>query len=159
MFVEIIEMFKFRRVLTVGVLATALLATAAQASGDPDEAIKYRQMVMSSLGAHIGAIAAVLKGKVSHSGHIVGHARAMQAASLMLNDIFPPDSDFGLTRAKPEIWQQPDKFKAGLKTFQDAAVVLVQAAESGDMGAIGDALGGVGKACGGCHKPFRAPKE
>ena len=152
-------MLRFRRILTVGVLAAALLATAAQASGDPDEAIKYRQMVMSSIGDHIGAIVAVLKGKVAHKSHILGHARAMQAASLMLDDIFPPDSDFGLTRAKPEIWQQPEKFKAGVKTFQDAAVVLVQAAESGDMGAIGAALNGVGNACGGCHKPFRAPKE
>lgn len=152
-------MFKFRRILTVGVLAAALLATAAQATGDPDEAIKYRQMVMSSIGDHIGAIAAVLKGKVAHESHILGHARAMQAGSLMLDDIFPPDSDFGLTRAKPEIWQQPEKFKAGMKTFQDAAVGLVQAAESGDMSAIGAAVGVVGKACAGCHKPFRAPKE
>ena len=152
-------MFKFRRILTVGVLAAALLATSAQASGDPEEAIKYRQMVMGSFNNHISAIIAVLKDKVPHKSHILGHARAMQAASLMLDDIFPPDSDFGLTRAKPEIWQQPEKFKAGVKTFQNAAVVLVQAAESGDMGAIGEALGGVGNGCAGCHKPFRAPKE
>jgi cytochrome c556 len=141
------------------ILAASLFGAAAQATGDPDEAIQYRQKVMSGLGAHIGAIADVLKGKVPHGGHIIGHARAMQAASLMLDDIFPPDSDFGLTRAKPEIWEQPEKFKAGIKAFQDAAVVLVKAAESGDMGAIGDALGGVGKSCGGCHKPFREPKE
>ena len=152
-------MFKFRRILTVGVLAAALLATTAQASGDPDEAIKYRQMAMRSNSGHLGAIAAILKGKVPHSSHIVGHARALRATSLMFNDIFPPDSDSGLTRAKPEIWKQPEKFKAGVKAFQDAAAVLVQAAESDDMSAIGEAAGGVGKACGGCHKPFRAPKE
>ena len=153
-------MHGIQRVLTVAVLAVALFAAAAaQATGDPDEAIKYRQMVMSSLGSHIGAIAAVLKGKVAHNGHILGHAKAMQAASRMLDDIFPDDSDFGLTRAKPDIWQQPGKFKTVKKAFQDASVVLVQAAESGDMGAIGAALGAVGKSCGGCHKPFRAPKE
>ena len=153
-------MLEFRRVLLVGVLAAALFAAAAApAAADPAEDLKYRQMVMSSIGSHIGAIAAVLKGKVPHGGHIVGHARAMQAASRMLDDIFPPGSDVGETRAKPDIWQQPEKFKAGVKAFQDASVQLVQAAESGDMGAIGDALGGVGKSCGGCHKPFRKPKE
>lgn len=152
-------MLKFRRLLTAGLLAGALFIPTAQASGDPDEAIKYRLLVMSSLGDHIGAIAAVLKGKVAHKSHILGHARAMQAASLMLDDIFPADSDFGLTRAKPEIWQQPEKFMAAIRAFQDASAVLVQAAETGDMAAVGAALGGVGKSCGGCHKPFRAPKE
>ena len=54
-------MLEFRKILTGGVLAAVLLfAPAAQAAGDPVEAIKYRQMVMSSIGAHIGAIAAVL---------------------------------------------------------------------------------------------------
>ena len=149
-----------RQILTAGALAAALLSVpAARAAGDPNEAIKYRQMVMSSIGAHIGAIAAVLKGKVPHGGHILGHAKAMHAASHMLDDIFPPDSGVGETRAKPEIWEQPEKFKAGVKVFQDASAVLVKAAESGDMAAIGDAIGDVGKACGGCHKPFRKPKE
>ncbi|MCZ6885805.1 MAG: cytochrome c [Alphaproteobacteria bacterium] len=154
------EMLKFRKFLTAGGLAAVLLfAPSAQAAGDPVEAIKYRQMVMSSNGAHIGAIAAVLKGKVPHGGHILGHARAMHAASLMLDDIFPPGSDVGETRAKPEIWQQPEKFKAAIRALQTAVAGLVTAAESGDMGAIGDALGPVGKGCGGCHKPFRKPKE
>ena len=153
-------MLEFRGVLMVGVLATALLGAAAvQATGDPDEAIKYRQMVMRSNAEHLGAIAAILKGKVPHGGHIIGHARALREASLMYDDIFPPDSDFGLTRAKPEIWEQPEKFKAALQNFQMAAENLLVAAESGDMGAIGAAARGLGMGCGGCHKPFRAPKE
>ena len=153
-------MLALRKILTGGFFAAVLLfAPAAQAAGDPDEAIKYRQLVMSSIGAHIGAIAAVLKGKVPHGGHILGHAKAMHAASHMLDDIFPPDSDFGLTRAKPEIWQKPVEFKMAVKTFQEASAALVEAARSGDMSAIGAAIGTVGKSCGGCHKPFRKPKE
>lgn len=153
-------MFELRRFLTVGILAAVLFGvTAAPAAGDPAEDIKYRQMVMDSIGSHIGAIVAVIKGKVPYGAHIVGHAQAMQAASRMLDDIFPPGSAVGQTRAKPDIWQQPEKFKAVLKAFQDASINLVQAAESGDMGAIGEALGVVGKSCGGCHKPFRKPKE
>ena len=152
-------MLEIRSVLMVTILAAFLFAVIAQATGDPDDAINYRQKVMNGNVAHIGAIADVLKGKVPHSSHILGHARALQALSLMLDDIFPPDSDFGQTRAKPEIWQQPEKFKAVVKAYQDATVVLVQAAKSGDMAAIGDAMGGVGKSCGGCHKPFRKPKD
>lgn len=149
-----------RKFLTAGALTAALLSVpAAQAAGDPNEAIKYRQMVMSSIGAHIGAIAAVLKGKVPHGGHILGHAKAMHAASHMLDDIFPPDSGVGETRVKPAIWQKPVEFKAAVTAFQKTSAVLVEAARSGDMGAIGAAIGDVGKSCGGCHKPFRKPKE
>jgi len=32
---------------------------------------------------------------------------------------------------------------------------MVDAAASNDMAIIGAALGKLGKACGGCHKPFR----
>jgi cytochrome c556 len=35
---------------------------------------------------------------------------------------------------------------------------LAAAGDSGDMAAIGAAAGGVGKACGGCHEPFRKKK-
>ncbi len=149
----------FIRYLTLGLFAAVLAAGAAEAADDPANVIAYRQKVMSGMASHIGAIAAVLKGEVSYAGHIVGHARAMQAASTMLPDIFPPGSGVGETRAKPEIWQNWTKFESGIKAFQTASARLVEAAESGDMGAIGAALGGVGDSCGGCHKPFRKPKE
>lgn len=160
MFMETIKMRVFLGFFMVGVLAVSLFAaSAAQAAGDPVDAFQYRLKIMSSLSAHIGSIADVLKGKVAYTDHIVGHARALQAAGRMLEDVFPPGSDVGETRSKPEIWQQPEKFKAAMQAFQTATDGLVAAAESGDMGAIGNALGPVGKGCGGCHKPFRKPKE
>ena len=153
-------MLELRKIVSISAFAAILTVSAtAWAAEKPEDSLNYRKKVMSSIGAHIGAIGDVLKGKVSHSNHVVGHARAMQAASLMLDDIFPPGSDVGDSRAKPEIWQQWDKFKAAIKAYQDASVILVQAAESGDMGAVGAAMDGVGKSCGGCHKPFRKPKE
>ena len=145
--------------LTLGLFVAVLAAGAAEAADDPANVIAYRQKVMSGMASHIGAIAAVLKGEVSYAGHIAGHARAMQAASTMLPDIFPPGSGVGETRAKPEIWQNWTKFETGIKALQSALARLVEAAESGDMGAIGAALGGVGDGCGGCHKPFRKPKD
>lgn len=149
----------FIRYLTLGLFLAGLAAGAAEAASDPANVIAYRQKIMTGITSHIGAIAAVLKGEVSYAGHIVGHARAMQAASTMFLDIFPPGSGVGETRAKPEIWQDWAKFEAGIKAYQTATARLVEAAESGDMGAIGAALGGVGESCGGCHKPFRKPKE
>jgi cytochrome c556 len=36
---------------------------------------------------------------------------------------------------------------------------MVEVAGGGDVGAIGAQLKNLGKACGGCHKPFRAEKK
>lgn len=148
------------RYLILGLFAAALAGVpAAEAADDPANVIKYRQMVMSSIGAHIGAIAAVLKGEVSFSGHVAKHARAMHAASLMIPDIFPPGTDVGETRAKPEIWQNWAKFEAAYKSLQSESGELARVADSGDMAAIGAQLEKVGEACGGCHKPFRKEKK
>ena len=133
--------------------------TTAEAADEPANVIKYRQKVMSSIGAHIGSIGAVLKGEVSYTGHVAAHARAMHDASLMLDDIFPAGSGVGETRAKPEIWQDWAKFKAATKAFQAAALELARIAETGDMAAVGAQLKKVGEACGGCHKPFRKKKQ
>ncbi|MDP7641941.1 MAG: cytochrome c, partial [Alphaproteobacteria bacterium] len=64
----------------------------------------------------------------------------------------------GDTDALPSIWQDWAKFEAAAKTLQTAAANLADAAGSGDMAAIGAAAGAVGKACGGCHEPFRKKK-
>ena len=133
--------------------------TTAEAADEPANVIKYRQKVMSGISAHIGGIAAVLSGEVSHTGHVAAHARAMHDASLMIDDIFPAGSGVGETRAKPEIWQNWAKFEAATKTLQAATKELARVAETGDMAAVGAQMKKVGEACGGCHKPFRKKKE
>ena len=128
------------------------------AADSPEAAVKYRQSVMKAIGGHMGAIAAVVKGEVSHGPHVANHARGIQDMSLIVPDIFPPNStydDYNKTDALPEIWKQPEKFKQAVQAFQAAAADFAQVAESGDSGAIAAGLGALGKACGGCHKPFR----
>ncbi len=148
-----------RRALIASLGAAVLFAgVAAQAADDPKNVIKYRRAVMSSIAAHITGIAAVVKGEVSFTGHLPAQARALHDMSLLIGDLFPPGTDVGVTRAKPEIWQQPEKFAAAIKALQTASAELLAAAESGDVNAVGAKLGPVGKACGGCHKPFRKPK-
>jgi cytochrome c556 len=142
----------------VGLFASVVFAVPVNAADDAASVISYRQKVMSAVGAHMGSIGAVLKAEVSFSGHVAGHARALQAASLMAADIFPPGSGIGETRAKAEIWQKWADFEKAVKAFQDATGKLVEAADSGDMAAVGAAMGNLGQACGGCHKPFRKPK-
>ncbi len=154
-------MFTIRGLLhtaILGLFAMAVFAAPVTAANDAASIISYRLKVMSAVGAHMGSIGAVLKGEVSFSGHVADHARALHAASMMTADIFPPGSGDGETRAKAEIWQKWADFEKAVKAFQDATGKLVEAADSGDMAAVGAAMGNLGQSCGGCHKPFRKPK-
>ena len=151
---------RLRNVLA-GALALAAVAgvTSTQAADDPANVIKYRDMVMSGLADHIGAIGAIVKGEVSYTAHIADHARSLHTTSLMLPDVFPEGSDQGETRAKPEIWQDWAKFEGMMNDLREESGKLADLADAGDMGAIGAQLQKVGETCGNCHKPFRKEKQ
>ena len=135
-----------------------VLSQPAAAADEPANVIKYRKQVMVANAAHITNIFSVLKGETSNAGHIAANARAIADGAAMLPDIFPAGSGTGDTAALPSIWQDWPKFEAAAKALQTAAMDLAVAGDSGDMAAIATAAGGVGKACGGCHEPFRKKK-
>ena len=129
----------------------------ASADGHSENVIKYRQAVMSAIGGHTGAIAAVVKGEVEFTGHVQGHADSLAAMAGTIVDMFPEGTESGAeTRAKAEIWQDWDEFVEAAQAMEAATATLAEAAAGGDMAAIGAAFGDVGKSCGGCHRPFRA---
>ena len=137
------------------------LAGQGLAADSPENLVKYRQSVMKAIGGHTGAIAAVVKGEVSFGAHVANHARGIKDMSLIVPDIFPPNSgpmDYADTGALPAIWEQQAKFKEAITAFQSAAAKFAEIAEGGDRQAIAAGLGALGNACGGCHKPFRQKK-
>jgi len=118
--------------------------------------MEYRQTIMGSLNAHRGALTAILNEDVPHEAHVLGHALTLQQLSVMASDIFPEGSHGEGSRALPDIWNDADGFGEALSAFQSAAEALADAARAGDMAAVGDAAAGLGRTCGGCHRPFRA---
>jgi cytochrome c556 len=145
----------FKALAVVSMLATA--AATAQAASD-DDAIELRKTAMKGIGASMGGLKMVVQGKAG-TDMAKGFADAMAAYASVTGGLFPKGSDFGDTRAKEEIWTKADEFKAALMAFEQAAQGMAKAAASGDAGAIKGAFGGLGKSCGGCHKPFRKPKS
>lgn len=143
------------------VAAVAAGIGAASAADDSANVIKYRQNVMRSIGGHMGAISGVVKGEVSYTGHLAGHADALAAMSQLVLDLFPEGSLTGAeTRAKPEIWQDWDTFRGKVDDLQAATANLAAVVNGGgDLAAVEAAFGDVGKACGGCHRPFRTEQN
>ncbi len=134
---------------------------AAYAANDPKLVAKYRRMVMQSQAAHMKVMGVVVKGVVDFTDHLPSHALALDAAGKNLVDLFPPGSgaDKLENQAKPEIWRDWEKFEAGARRLGQETAKLVEISKSGDFEAFKAQFKAVGKACGGCHKPFRAKKK
>lgn len=146
--------------LAAAVLAAGLLAPAAAtlAADEPENLVKYRERVMSALGGHAGAIAAMLKQEVGYD-HLVPHAEAIAATAPAVRDIFPETSgpdDYPDTDALPAIWDKPEAFQQAVEKFEAAAAAFPEAARTGDRAQVLAAFKELGGACGNCHETFRA---
>jgi len=145
-----------RVLLTAAILS--LLAGTAQAQ--PDQGyIEYRQELMEAIGADIGAISDILKYGLPLTENIVGHAESLVDHAGLIAAAFEHKVIEGPTDAKPEIWQDFDRFKKAALDFAAASEKLTEVARAGDTAEISAQVKEVGKSCGGCHQPFRKPKE
>ena len=80
-----------------------------------------------------------------------------QVAGLPWDHFSPPQpTDREKTRAKPEIWQQPDKFEARRQDFIAAVNGVVAAGDSRSLDRVRPAVEKLENACMSCHKAFRA---
>ncbi len=138
-------------------MSGCLLATgnAAHAESDPDNIIKYRKHNMKALGAHMGATAQIVRGKVPYRDHLVFHAESIDVISRRVVEMFPEGSDFGDTKAKEAVWDKHEAFNKASKEAEKSAAEYLEAARSGDQAAIQKSFRSLSNACKGCHKKFR----
>jgi cytochrome c556 len=143
----------------IAALAAAALVAGPARSAEDQVYVEYRQKVMSGVGADMGAISDILKHGLPFTAQIALHANRLEDAASLIPTAFEKQVSAGATDAKPEIWQKPDEFKQAIADFASAADALEDAADDNDAAAIQEAFKGLGNSCGGCHKPFRKPKE
>ena len=152
------------RLLMLCVVASAIVtgfaATASADAHEQDQAqIAYRQKVMSAVGTNMGAISDILKNQLDVPGAIANHANQMAESAALIAPAFKKRLADGATDAKPAIWDDWAKFEKAIADYEQAARDLASAAGGSDPAAVGPAMRALGKSCGGCHKPFRKPKE
>ena len=141
----------------LGIAVALGLSSQALAVDEPENVIKYRQSVMKAVGGHMASIAGVVKGEVSFTGHVAAHANSINALSKTVTAAFPKGTDNGSykTAALPKIWEDWAGFEKAAQALDAASANLASVAASGDKQKIAAAFGDLGKACGGCHKPYR----
>ena len=149
--------------LSGAVLAALLLLvpTMAMAQDAGEKAIGTRQGYMKLVLWDAGPLFGMAKGEMAYDAAAAKmHADNLKTlAAYPFTSLFPSgtsNADYaGKTRALPKIWEDMGGFDKAFEGFQLAAAGLAEAAGNGQE-ALAEAVGGLGKACGECHKPFRA---
>jgi len=153
-------MNSIRRLAITSVLVALVLMPLSGAMAQDDQAyITYRQKVMGSLAANLGAIAEVVKQKLPYGSNLAGHAANINTNSKQIATAFKKEVTEGKTDALPKIWSDWNGFNEKIDALEKESAKLMQVASSGDMGATGAQLKATLKTCGGCHKNFRKDKK
>ena len=152
---SVIRLFTVTCLLGASTLMTPIQSVAQEEEVPP--AVEYRQSVMSAIAANRALLSAVVDDEFPYRNHLLAHAVSLNRLAVMTADIFPAGSGGDTSRAKDEIWEDEEEFKAVVTAFQDASSELLESVYTGDLNAIQDAIGSVGRTCSGCHRPFRKP--
>lgn len=123
----------------------------------PEDAIRYRQSVMTIIGYHFGRLAAVVKGKAPFNKDEAEHdAMVLQTMSeLPWEAMMAPGSDHGDTTIRPLAMTEQDKFMAVAQQFESDALKLEQVVKTGDIASVRAQFGEVAKNCKACHSTYR----
>lgn len=146
-----------RLVLAVTAVASMMLALPASAQfKKPEDAVHYRKATFTVMAAHFGRIGAMVKGTVPFDAKAAAaNADVVSAVATLPWSAFGEGTAVGRSEAKPEVWSQPDKFKAGADKMVEAVGKLNAAAKSGNLDQLKVAFGDAAKTCKGCHEAFK----
>jgi cytochrome c556 len=139
-------------VAVVGLLAGAAFAQFAKT----EDAVKYRQSVMSLIGTHFTRMGAVVKGEAPYNKEAFEKNAALVDSlyRLALDAFMAPGSDKG-SGMKADALTQKDKFTQMHNTTEAELAKLAAVAKGGDLNAIKPQFGAAGVSCKACHDAYR----
>ncbi len=149
-------MKKIAVVTAVVVTLSAASAIVAKERDPKEQAIHAREAAFTLMATNVGPMGAMAKGKKPFSQEeFAKRAANLQALSDMPWEFFIPGTDKGKTEAKPEIWSNPDDYKAKTDKFKQEVAKLVEVSKGGDQKAMFAQFGETAKTCKSCHKEYK----
>ncbi|MGB0504700.1 MAG: c-type cytochrome [Pikeienuella sp.] len=148
--------------VAAGIITGAVGGAALAGGHEKHPAVKARQASMQLYAHYLGQLGAMAKGKVEYNAEKADTvAKSLNAVvGLDKSAMWPQgtsNADLpGQTSALPEIWSTYPAVAEKGKALADASAQMASAAGQG-LDSLRGAIGGVGAACGACHKAFRAP--
>jgi len=147
-----------KQLLTSGLVLALGAGSAfnAFAQAKPEVLVDQRIAAMRLQGKYLFPLVAMAQGKAPYDAAIVArNAGYLDVLIRLAWDGFAPSTQGVKSRALPEIYSDPAKFKAAQDTMFAETDKFVAAAKSGNEANTKAAIGDVLKACNGCHDTFR----
>ncbi|MBF0137410.1 MAG: cytochrome c [Magnetococcus sp. DMHC-1] len=145
-----------KTIYSLAIVATFLSSSAPLLAEESNPAIVHRQGIYGIAGGHMKALKSILLLDFAAPKDLTFHAQGIVDGFSHMGNSFPPGSDKGETKAKPEIWTNNDKFKQLGKNAFEAANELVKATQGSDKQVTLAAFKKLGEACKACHDDFKS---
>jgi cytochrome c556 len=144
------------RVMLAGLAALAWGAAHAQFA-DTEQAIEYRQGVMTVIGYHFGMMGEVVKGNRDYDpGAFAADAAVVRSVSgLAWEASLVPGSDRGKTTLKASALEDREGFLGAAAAFESEMNALDAVAGGGDFDAVKAQFGRTAQTCKACHNAYR----
>jgi cytochrome c556 len=130
---------------------------AAYSQATPETLVKQRQAVMTLKNKYLrGQLHSMAQGKIPYDANVAARNTGyLDALTQMPWDGFASSTANLKSRALPEGYKEPAKFKEAQDRLRGEVGKLVAATKGGDEAAVKTQILAVAKACDGCHEDFR----
>jgi cytochrome c556 len=140
--------------VVVGVLVAGV---AAAQFAKPEDAIKYRKSVMTTISKHFKSMGAAVQGKAAYDQKIfAADAEIVKTqATLPWEAFLEPGTDKGDTTMSSAVFKKTDDFLKTAEAFQADTALLAEAAQGADLNGLKAPFNEVAQNCKACHNVFR----
>jgi cytochrome c556 len=148
-----VKTFKF---LALSLAAVLALPAAAQFR-KPEDAVRYRQSVMNTMGFSLyNRLGGMVNNRIPFDAKLAQeHADVVVSLSKLPWLAFTPDTNgIARTDAKPAVWTEEAKFKDLGEKMQAEVIKLQAATKTGDLDALKAAYRSTTSSCKACHDAF-----
>lgn len=143
-------------IVTVATLAAPALSHAA----DPAATAEARVAAFKKMLRTFEPMGTVVRDREPYrKDAFAEQAKTLQMLAREPWPLFVPGTAVGKSRAKPEIWSQPDAFKKEQQGMIVAVDALAASAQAGDIKDIRAKYATLANTCKSCHDSFRAPQR
>lgn len=148
------------KALTVVLPLAASGVTSVSFAEESNPYIVHRQAIYNIAAGHMNALKSILLLDHPSKQDVNFHATQMLEAFKHLGKAYPEGTEEGETRAKLEIWTEPERYKEKGRAMGKAITIMIEQSQAngGDSKELTSSLKLMAKACKGCHKDFREEK-
>lgn len=148
----------------VSAVAAAQAVTKAANQAEADKAIQARQDIFKQINDLNRPMGPMMRpgGAAIDTALVSTNAAKIAELAAKIPEVYLVDTrgfTATKTRALDGIWNSQADFKSKADGLVSAANAAVAAAKAGDEAGTRTALQGMGRACGACHDPYRAPAQ